>query len=49
MAIMAKLLLHEQVALKGIHIPVLPEVYEPVLQELSELGVKFDEETREVV
>jgi len=44
MGIMAKLLLKEEVFLTGVHIPVMSQVYVPVLKELEELGVKFNEE-----
>lgn len=43
MAIMAKLILTEQVKLTGVQIPTMPEVYNPVLKELEELGIKFEE------
>ena len=34
----------EEIKLKGIHIPVIPEIYNPVLDELEKVGVKFEEE-----
>ncbi len=43
MAIMAKLILQNEISLTGLQIPVMPEVYNPVLKELEELGVKFEE------
>jgi saccharopine dehydrogenase-like NADP-dependent oxidoreductase len=45
MAIMAKLLLQRNVSLTGLHIPVMPEVYLPVLKELESLNIKFDHKT----
>jgi saccharopine dehydrogenase-like NADP-dependent oxidoreductase len=42
-AITAKLILQEKIRLKGVHIPVMKEVYEPVLSELSNYGIKFTE------
>jgi saccharopine dehydrogenase-like NADP-dependent oxidoreductase len=45
MAILAKLILTENVtALYGVNIPVMQKVYAPVLQELVEQGIIFEEE-----
>jgi saccharopine dehydrogenase-like NADP-dependent oxidoreductase len=45
MAILAKLILTEKVtALYGVNIPVMQKVYAPVLQELVEQGIIFEEE-----
>ena len=41
LGIAAKLLLEGKVALRGVHIPVAPELYEPVLRELDEEGIRF--------
>jgi saccharopine dehydrogenase (NADP+, L-glutamate forming) len=41
LGIAAKLILNGSVNLKGLHIPVSEEIYEPVLKELEEHGVKF--------
>lgn len=41
--IFIKLLLTEKVDLKGVHIPVMPSIYRPVLDELDRLGVRFKE------
>lgn len=46
LGIMVKLLCTADLKLTGAHIPVMPEVYEPVLNELEELGVVFNEEVR---
>jgi saccharopine dehydrogenase (NADP+, L-glutamate forming) len=43
LGILAKLILTNKVSLTGLHIPVLPEVYQPVLKELEEYGVRFEE------
>ncbi|MEP6949449.1 MAG: saccharopine dehydrogenase C-terminal domain-containing protein [Ginsengibacter sp.] len=43
LGIAAKLLLQNKIKLTGLHIPVLPEIYEPVLAELEEHGIKFNE------
>jgi saccharopine dehydrogenase (NADP+, L-glutamate forming) len=44
LAITAKLLANGKINLPGVHIPTMPELYEPVLKELEDLGVKFIEE-----
>jgi len=42
-AIAVKLILHGQIDLTGVQTPVTPEIYEPVLAELEELGIRFVE------
>ncbi len=49
MGIFVKLITEGQITSKGVQIPVLPEVYEPVLDELEEFGVVFKEEEEVVV
>jgi saccharopine dehydrogenase (NADP+, L-glutamate forming) len=44
LGIAAKLILNGTIRLKGLHIPVNKEIYEPVLKELEEYGIKFHEE-----
>ena len=44
-AIAARLILSRKVPAVGVHIPVLPEIYDPVLAELSGMGITFVEET----
>jgi saccharopine dehydrogenase-like NADP-dependent oxidoreductase len=44
LGIAAKLILQEKIKLTGLHIPVLPEIYEPVLSELEANHIKFNEE-----
>jgi saccharopine dehydrogenase-like NADP-dependent oxidoreductase len=41
LGIAAKLLLEGKVALRGVQIPVAPELYEPLLRELDEEGIRF--------
>jgi saccharopine dehydrogenase-like NADP-dependent oxidoreductase len=41
LGIVAKLILNGDINLKGLHIPVSKEIYEPVLKELEEYGIKF--------
>ncbi len=43
LGIAAKLLLEGKIGLRGVQIPVAPELYVPVLQELEEEGIKFVE------
>jgi len=45
LGIAAKLILENKIQLTGLHIPVIPEIYEPVLKELELNGIKFSEET----
>lgn len=42
-AIGAKLILQGQIELKGVRVPVAPEIYRPVLRELEEQGITFKE------
>jgi len=44
LAVAVKLLLSGEVALKGLVLPVEPLLYEPVLKELEEVGIRFQEE-----
>lgn len=44
MAIMVRLLLQHELFLTGVHIPVMSQVYEPVMKELEDLGVKFNDD-----
>lgn len=47
-AIASRLILEGQVNLTGVHIPVRPEIYEPVLDELAALGIEVKERTSSV-
>jgi saccharopine dehydrogenase-like NADP-dependent oxidoreductase len=40
-AIASKHILENKIAPKGVHIPVLPEIYNPVLDELEQFGFEF--------
>ncbi|MDQ3551924.1 MAG: saccharopine dehydrogenase NADP-binding domain-containing protein [Bacteroidota bacterium] len=44
LGIAAKLILNDVIQLKGLHIPVVKEIYEPVLAELTEYNIQFKEE-----
>lgn len=43
-AILVKLILQGKVTLTGVHIPVMSEVYNPVLDELKDYGIDFIDE-----
>jgi saccharopine dehydrogenase (NADP+, L-glutamate forming) len=43
LGIAAKLILENKIPVKGLHIPILPVIYEPVLKELAAHGVQFVE------
>lgn len=43
MAIAAKLILNGKIKLTGVHLPILPEIYEPILEELEMHGIRFIE------
>jgi saccharopine dehydrogenase (NADP+, L-glutamate forming) len=45
-AVGARLILEGKLTLAGVLVPVIPEVYEPVLEELQRLGIHFDEKTQ---
>lgn len=42
-AIAVRLLLEKRIGMRGVHVPVLPDVYEPVMAELGALGIEFKE------
>ena len=43
MGIAAKMVLNGKINLKGVHIPTVKEIYNPVLAELENFGIKFIE------
>jgi len=43
LAIAARFILEGKIHTPGIHIPVLPEIYEPVLAELERMGIRLKE------
>lgn len=43
LGIAAKLILTDQLKIKGLHIPIQKEIYEPVLKELALQGICFEE------
>ncbi|HNP54663.1 MAG TPA: saccharopine dehydrogenase C-terminal domain-containing protein, partial [Ferruginibacter sp.] len=48
LGIAAKLILNGTISLRGVHIPVSKEIYDPVLEELKKFGVSFRESNREL-
>ena len=44
-AIAARMILQGEIDLTGVQVPMVPAVYEPVLEELATLGVRFTETT----
>ncbi len=47
-AIATKMLMTGEIKLSGVHIPVIPELYNPILKELEESGIRFIEEEEEI-
>ena len=45
-AIAVKMILNDKIKLTGVHIPVTPGVYNPILDELEEVGIKFTEKSK---
>ena len=45
MAIAVKLILNKKINLSGVHIPTIPEIYNPILDELECHGISFIEDT----
>jgi Saccharopine dehydrogenase C-terminal domain len=43
LGIAAKLILNGSIKLSGLHLPIIKEIYEPVLKELSANGIIFTE------
>ena len=45
LGVFVKLFMDGDIKLKGVHLPVIKEIYEPVLKELSSFGINFIEES----
>lgn len=45
LAIAATLILEDKIKMRGLHIPIHPAIYEPVLAELALHGIRFEEYT----
>lgn len=48
LGIAAKLILNGTIKLSGLHVPVIKEIYEPVLKELETFDIKFNEESTQI-
>jgi hypothetical protein len=44
-AMAIKLILQNKITVTGVHIPVLPNIYNPILKELDDMGITFIEKT----
>jgi len=44
LGIAAKLILENKIPLRGLHIPIVRDIYEPVMEELALNGIRFHEE-----
>jgi saccharopine dehydrogenase-like NADP-dependent oxidoreductase len=44
LGIAARLILNGKISVKGLHIPVIPDIYNPVLAALEEQGIRFTEQ-----
>lgn len=45
LAVAVRKILNREITLSGLYIPVIPELYNPILEEMAELGVVFEEKT----
>jgi saccharopine dehydrogenase-like NADP-dependent oxidoreductase len=48
LGIIAKLLMQDRIQARGVVVPVTPEFYEPVLDELAQMGIQFKETEQEI-
>ena len=48
LAIAIELFLNAKINVRGVHVPVIPELYEPILDKLAPLGIDFIEEEFEI-
>ena len=47
-AIATRLILEGKISMTGVQVPVTPQIYEPVLDELESMGIRFSEKTEEI-
>ncbi len=47
-AIAARMVLEGKITETGVHIPVTPDIYEPILKELEQAGISFEEKSETV-
>ena len=45
-AIAVKMILDKKIDMTGVHIPVSPNIYNPILDDLEKLGIKFEEKVK---
>jgi hypothetical protein len=43
-AIASRMILEGEITLTGVHRPILPELYEPILKELEDNNIQFKEQ-----
>ncbi len=48
-AIAVKMILEGEIELTGVYIPVVPEIYNPILDSLSDMGISFKEDKKELL
>ncbi|WP_332913177.1 saccharopine dehydrogenase C-terminal domain-containing protein [Algoriphagus boritolerans] len=48
LAIAVDLFLDGKIGLRGLHVPVLTEIYRPILAALEEQGIRFEEKVEPV-
>jgi len=47
-AIATTMILHDEIKEPGVHIPIKPGIYNPILNELAKVGIRFEEKTEPV-
>jgi saccharopine dehydrogenase-like NADP-dependent oxidoreductase len=47
-AIAVRMILEKKIAIAGVHIPVIPEIYNPILDELEEMDIIFKENSKRI-
>ncbi len=47
-AIAVRMILEGTINMPGVHIPVHPEIYDPILDELSKMGIEFKEQSEQM-
>ncbi|MDH7517722.1 MAG: saccharopine dehydrogenase C-terminal domain-containing protein [Candidatus Thermoplasmatota archaeon] len=47
-AIAVKMIINGKIKMTGVRIPVIPELYNPILDELETMGIKFDEKIEKI-
>jgi saccharopine dehydrogenase-like NADP-dependent oxidoreductase len=48
LGIIARLILKGQINRTGVHLPIYPDIYIPVLKELEQMGISFSEKTEDI-